>query len=64
MNLQCKAEIGLAYKAGSQIARVVSEDWCKRELYCAACSLSGWHRQGLTPQLLTSPAPNVNSASS
>jgi type II restriction enzyme len=38
MNLQCKAEIGLAYKAGSQIARVVSEDWCKRELYCAACS--------------------------
>src|SRR5260370_29670153 len=38
MNLQCKAELGLDYKAGSQIARVVSEDWCKRELYCAACS--------------------------
>jgi type II restriction enzyme len=38
MNLQCRAELGLAYKAGSQIARVVSEDWCSRELYCAACS--------------------------
>jgi type II restriction enzyme len=38
MNLQCRAELGLDYKAGSQIARVISEDWCRRELYCAACS--------------------------
>jgi type II restriction enzyme len=38
MNLQCRAELGLNYKAGSQIARVISEDWCKRELYCAACN--------------------------
>jgi len=38
MNLQCRTELGLAYKAGSQIARVISEDWCRRELYCAACS--------------------------
>jgi Dam-replacing family len=38
MNLQCKAELGLTYKTGSQIARVVSEDWCGRELYCAACT--------------------------
>jgi type II restriction enzyme len=38
MNLQCRAELGLSYKAGSQIARVISEDWCSRELYCAACS--------------------------
>ena len=38
MNLQCRAELGLAYKAGSQIARVVSEDWCSRELYCPACT--------------------------
>ncbi len=37
MNLQCRVELGLAYKAGSQIARVLSEDWCGRELYCAAC---------------------------
>jgi len=37
MNLQCKVELGLAYKAGTQIARVISEDWCSRELYCAAC---------------------------
>lgn len=37
MNLQCRAELGLNYKAGSQIARVISEDWCTRELYCAAC---------------------------
>ncbi len=38
MNLQCRAELGLTYKAGSQIARVISEDWCSRELYCAACT--------------------------
>jgi type II restriction enzyme len=37
MNLQCRIELGRAYKAGSQIARVLSEDWCERELYCAAC---------------------------
>ncbi len=37
MNLQCRIELGSAYKAGSQIARVVSEDWCRRELYCVAC---------------------------
>ncbi len=37
MNLQCRVELGLAYKAGPQIARVLSEDWCSRELYCAAC---------------------------
>ena len=37
MNLQCRAELGVTYKAGSQIARVISEDWCSRELYCAAC---------------------------
>jgi len=38
MNLQCRADLGLRYKAGSQMARVISEDWCSRELYCAACS--------------------------
>ena len=38
MNLQCRVELGRLYKAGSQIARVLSEDWCARELYCAACS--------------------------
>lgn len=38
MNLQCRAELAKLYKAGSQIARVVSEDWCARELYCAACT--------------------------
>lgn len=37
MNLQCRIELGSGYKAGSQIARVISEDWCVRELYCAAC---------------------------
>lgn len=38
MNLQCRIDLGRAYKAGSQIARVLSEDWCVRELYCAACN--------------------------
>jgi type II restriction enzyme len=38
MNLQCRIELGRAYKAGSQVARVLSEDWCCREMYCAACN--------------------------
>jgi len=37
MDLRCKTDIASAYKAGPQIARVLSEDWCTRELYCAAC---------------------------
>jgi type II restriction enzyme len=37
MNLQCRTELASAYKAGSQIARVLSEDWCACEMYCPAC---------------------------
>jgi type II restriction enzyme len=37
MNLQWRIELAAKYKAGSQIARVLSEDWCTRELYCPAC---------------------------
>ena len=37
MNLQCMVDLARAYKAGPQIARVLSEQWCKRELYCPAC---------------------------
>jgi type II restriction enzyme len=51
MNLQCRIELGGPYKAGSQIARVVSEDWCSRELYCAACDSSR-----LLPSRVNAPA--------
>jgi len=37
MNLQCRIDLAIKYKAGPQIARVLSEDWCSRELYCPAC---------------------------
>jgi len=37
MNLQCRIDLASKYKAGSQIARVLSEEWCTRELYCPAC---------------------------
>ncbi len=37
MNLRCRTDVGAAYRSGSQIARVLSEDWCNRELYCPAC---------------------------
>ena len=37
MNLQCRVDLASKYKSGSQIARVLSEEWCKRELYCPAC---------------------------
>lgn len=37
MNLQCRIDLASRYKAGPQIARVLTEDWCTRELYCPAC---------------------------
>jgi len=37
MNLQCRIDLAARYKAGTQIARVLTEDWCGRELYCPAC---------------------------
>jgi type II restriction enzyme len=37
MDLRCKTELAATYKAGPQIARVLSEEWCTRELYCPAC---------------------------
>lgn len=37
MNLHCNRDLAKQYKSGCQIARVVTEDWCARELYCPAC---------------------------
>lgn len=37
MNLQCTAHLVSSYRSGSQIARILSEEWCGRELYCPAC---------------------------
>src|SRR5271170_1223403 len=37
MNLQFTTQVAAAYASGSQVARALSEDWCKRELYCPAC---------------------------
>lgn len=37
MNLRCNTDLASNYKAGPQIARILSEEWCGRELYCAAC---------------------------
>lgn len=38
MNLRCSTELAATYKSGSQIARVLTEAWCARELYCPACT--------------------------
>lgn len=37
MNLQFTTQAAAAYASRSQVARALSEDWCRRELYCAAC---------------------------
>jgi type II restriction enzyme len=37
MNLRCEASLAASYKSPSQIARILTEAWCERELYCAAC---------------------------
>lgn len=37
MNLDMIHSLGLRYKSSLQIARVVSEEWASRNLYCPAC---------------------------
>jgi type II restriction enzyme len=37
MNLECSFSLASRYKSASQIARVLTEHWCARELYCPAC---------------------------
>jgi type II restriction enzyme len=37
MNLQCDLLLGSGYKSGSQQSRVISEGWCRNNLYCPAC---------------------------
>jgi len=51
MNLQCSTELVAAYKAGPQIARVLSEYWCSRELYCPACDSNH-----ISPSRVNTPA--------
>lgn len=46
MNLQMDMSLGQMYSNKSQIARVRTEDWAGRELFCAAC---------LSPSLTQSP---------
>lgn len=38
MNLECKVELAAKYLSNAQIARVVTEDWCARRMYCPACT--------------------------
>ncbi len=37
MNLECDVSLSALYRSKSQIARVLSENWCAREVYCPAC---------------------------
>ena len=38
MDLRCDIDTAIGYKARSQVARRITENWCARELFCAACS--------------------------
>ena len=51
MNLQCSPELATNYKSGAQIARVLTEEWAARELYCAACDSNR-----LSPSRANTPA--------
>lgn len=51
MNLQCRVELRGTYKSGAQVARVLSEEWCGREVYCAAC-----RTERLVPSRVNAPA--------
>lgn len=51
MNLQCRTELATNYKSGAQIARVLTEEWAARELYCPACD-----SDRLSPSRVNTPA--------
>jgi type II restriction enzyme len=51
MNLQCTTELAINYKSGAQIARVLTEEWAARELYCPACD-----SERLSPSRANTPA--------
>jgi type II restriction enzyme len=51
MNLQCRIELAAGYKSGAQIARVLTEEWAARELYCPACDSNR-----LSPSRANTPA--------
>lgn len=38
MDLRLDADLARAYKSPAQIARVVTEDWARREMFCMACN--------------------------
>jgi type II restriction enzyme len=38
VNLSCSIEPGLRYRSKAQIARVVTESWVAKQMYCAACA--------------------------
>lgn len=38
MDLRCDVALGAGYKSAAQLARRITEHWCARELYCAACN--------------------------
>ncbi len=37
MNIQGKSELAEGFRSASQIARVITEDWCTREMFCPCC---------------------------
>jgi len=38
VNLQANIDLARAFASPSQSARIINEDWCRRELYCPACT--------------------------
>ena len=37
VDLDCRTERAVGYRNNAQIARVVTEEWCARQMYCPAC---------------------------
>lgn len=58
MDLRCRTDLASGYKAGPQIARVLSEDWCTRELYCAACDSNRLERTRTNTPSVDFSCPN------
>jgi len=37
VNLQATVDVARGFRSPSQVARVITENWCRTELYCLAC---------------------------
>ena len=62
MNLHCYHQLPASYKSASRIAGLISEGWCERELYCAACESDRLERSAPNTKAIDFVCPRCSEA--